>query len=279
MTVAAIDRCISMIELLASVSEPMELSEIAAQVGLPTSGAHRTLATLMSRGWVTQDPATQNYGLSLRMGLLAFRNLDAQYVPDVANEVLRKLAAKTQEYCRLAVAENGGLTWIARAQGARHGLRYDPEMGVDVILHATATGKAWLANLPEADALKLAYAEGFGTVEGMGPNYIRDIDTFRQHLNSARVKGYATAVDEGEAGATALAVPFFSNDTPEAAMVGTISVAGPTLRVRPARYAEISRELKLAARELSAIWPLRIRQRDFNMGDFSTGHQKAGLGQ
>ena len=267
MTVAAIDRAISMIELLASVPEPMELSEIAATVGLPTSAAHRTLATLMSRGWVIQDPATQNYGLSLRLGLLAFRNLDARYVPDLANEVLRKLAAKTKEYCRLAIAENGSITWVARAQGARHGLRYEPDMGAEIVLHATANGKAWLSTLPEAEALKLAFAEGLGTLKGMGPNYITDIDTFRQHLNSARIKGYATAVEEGEAGTTAIAVPFFNSDAPDAAVAGTISVAGPTLRLRPSRHAEIIKELQLAAREISAIWPLRVRQRDVAMPD------------
>ena len=267
MTVAAIDRTISMIELLASVSEPMELSEIASTVGLPTSAAHRALATLMSRGWVVQDPATQNYGLSLRLGLLAFRNLDARYVPDLANEVLRKLAARTQEYCRLAIAENGGITWVARAQGARHGLRYEPDMGAEIVLHATANGKAWLSTLPEAEALKLAFAEGLGTLTGMGPNYITDVDTFRQHLNSARIKGYATAVDEGEPGTTAIAVPFFCNDSPDAAVAGTISVAGPTMRLCQARYAEMVKELQLASREISAMWPLRIRQRDQAMPD------------
>ncbi|AKI01802.1 transcriptional regulator, IclR family [Hoeflea sp. IMCC20628] len=267
MTVAAIDRAISMIELLASVPESMELSEIAATVGLPTSAAHRTLATLMSRGWVIQDPASQTYALSLRMGLLAFRNLDTRYIPDLANEVLHKLAAKTQEYCRLAMADNGGLTWIARAQGARQGLRYDPDMGAEIVLHATANGKAWLSTLTEAEALKMAFVEGLGTLKGMGPNYITDVDSFRQHLNSARLNGYATAVDEGEAGATALAVPFFCSEAPDAAVAGTISVAGPTLRMRPARYAEISRELQVAAREMTAIWPLRIRQRDFTARD------------
>ena len=30
-------------------------------------------------------------------------------------------------------------------------MRYDPPMGVDVVLHATATGKAWLATLPEEE--------------------------------------------------------------------------------------------------------------------------------
>lgn len=263
MTVAAIDRSISIIELLAGEAEPIELSEIAARMGLPTSAAHRALATLMARGWVVQDPATQHYVLSLRMGMLAFRNLDARFIPDVAQTALRKLAAKTEEYCRLAVVDDGRLTWISRSQGARQGLRYDPDMGADIVLHATANGKAWLATMPEAEALHLVYAEGLGTLKNMGPNYVTDIDTFRRHLAQTRAQGFATAIDEAEVGTTALAVPFHMDGSDDAPVAGTISIAGPTLRIHPARYPDLVHELHQTAREISAIWPLRVRQRDF----------------
>lgn len=265
MTVAAIDRSISIIEVLAAEAEPIELSEIAARVDLPTSAAHRTITTLMTRGWVVQDPTTQRYSLSLRMGMLAFRNLDARFVPDVAQAALRRLATKTQEYCRLAVVDDGKLTWISRAQGARQGLRYDPDMGGELILHATANGRAWLATLPEEEALRMVYAEGLGTRPNMGPNYVTDIDTFRQHLARSRRNGFATVVDEAEMGTSAIAVPFYSNGDTGAPVAGTISVAGPSLRINAARFAELSQDLHQTAREISEIWPLRIRQRDFTM--------------
>lgn len=265
MTVAAIDRSISMIEVLAAEAEPIDLSEIAARVGLPTSAAHRTIVTLMERNWVVQEQATQKYSLSLRMGMLAFRNLDARLVPDVAHAALRKLAEKTQEYCRLAVIDDRKLTWILRAQGARPGLRYDPDMGTEIVLHATANGRAWLSTMPEAEAMRLVFAEGFGTLTNMGPNYVTDIDDFRKQLAQTRAQGYAIVVEEAEIGTSALAVPFYSNGEEGAQVAGTISVAGPSLRISPARFDELSQDLLQTAREISAIWPLRIRQRDFTM--------------
>ena len=263
--VAAIDRSISMIEVLAAEAEPIDLSDIATQVDLPASAAHRTIVTLIERGWVIQDSATQKYSLSLRMGMLAFRNLDVRFVPDVAQAVLRKLADKTWEYCRLAVIDDGKLMWISRAQGARPGLRYDPDMGAEIVLHATANGKAWLSTMPEAEAMRLVFAEGFGTRTNMGPNYVTDIDTFRQQLAQTRTQGFATVVDEAEMGMTAIAVPFYSDGGEGAQVAGTISVAGPSLRIKPSRFGEVSQDLNEAAREISAIWPLRIRQRDFSM--------------
>lgn len=272
MTVAAIDRSISVIEVLAAAAEPLDLSEIAAKVDLPASAAHRTIATLMKRDWVVQDTSTQKYSLSLRMGMLAFRNLDSRFVPDVVQSALRKLAHDTQEYCRLAVIDNGRLIWISRAQGARPGLRYDPDMGAEPVLHATANGKAWLSTFPEAEAVRMVYAEGFGTKTNMGPKYVTDIDTFRQHLVQCREQGFATAIEEAEVGTTALAVPFYTNIDESAEVAGTISVAGPSLRITPSRFAELSTQLHATAREISAIWPLRIRQRDYSMGVPASGN-------
>ena len=48
------------------------------------------------------------------------------------------------ELVRLSYVEDGRLIWIAKAQGSKSNLRYDPITGHDVPLHVTAMGKAWL---------------------------------------------------------------------------------------------------------------------------------------
>ncbi len=259
--VAAVDRCLSLIEVLAGESEPVELTDMAERVGLPVSAAHRIVSTLVRRGWVVQDPASQNYALSLRLSTLAFRNLDARAVPDIVQAVLDRLARRTREYCRLAIVEGEDLVWVARAQGATASLRYDPDMGQEIVLHATANGKAWLATLPEAEALRIVCARGFGSVRPLGPDSVSDVDELRAHLAATREQGYATAIEEAEAGTAAIAVPFYANDITDAPVAGTISVAGPVLRIGPDRYEELGRELRQAAEEVASVWPLRARQR------------------
>ncbi len=261
MSVVAIERCLELIELLAGEAEPRELSVLAGRLGIPPSAAHRMLATLVQCGWVIQDKSNQKYALSLRLSTLAFRNLDARAVPDVVQAVLDKLARQTQEYCRLAIVEGEDLVWVARAQGARAGLRYDPDMGQEIVLHATANGKAWLSTLPENEALRIVCARGFETRRPIGPHAVTDVDSLRRHLDETRSRGFATAVDEGEPGTAALAVPFYADTSPGAPVAGTISVAGPILRISPERYEDLGRELISAAHEISAIWQLRIRQR------------------
>ncbi|MEZ5931935.1 MAG: IclR family transcriptional regulator [Alphaproteobacteria bacterium] len=261
MTVAAVDRCLSLIEVLAGEAAPLELSELALRVGLPNSAAHRILSTLMARGWVVQDEASQNYALSLRLGLLAFRHLDASTTPDIVQNVLDQLARRTGEYCRLALLEGENLVWVARAQGATGGLRYDPDMGQEIVLHATANGKAWLATLPENEALRIVCARGFGAPHGLGPRAMGSVDELRCHLARTRRQGYATAIEEAEAGTAALAVPFFCDIGETAPVAGTISVAGPLLRIRPERYDELGAALHDAAGEIARHWPLMTRLR------------------
>jgi len=266
MTVAAIDRCLSLIETLAGEAAPLDLGEIAERIGMPKSATHRLLATLKARSWVVQDPVGQGYALSLHLSTLAFRNLDARQVPDLAQSVLDALAERTGEYCRLAIVEGEGLAWVARAQGARSGLRYDPDMGQEVVLHATATGKAWLATLPENDALRIVCARGFVADRPLGPRSMTTVDALRRHLAETRKRGYAMALEEGEPGTVAFAVPFRAAPRPGAPVVGTISVAGPLARIGPERYQAIGAALGSAAAEVEALWPLRARQRGARPG-------------
>ncbi|RYE87701.1 MAG: IclR family transcriptional regulator [Hyphomicrobiales bacterium] len=259
MTIAAVERAFKLLEALADEAEGADLTVLAERLDLPVSATHRLLATLGERGFVRQDPQSGAYGLTLKLSQLAFRNLDLRGLPDAGQIVLDGLARATREYCRLAVIEGESLTWIARAQGATAGLRYEPPMGMGIVLHATATGKAWLASLPEAEALRIVCARGFDGEGRTGPNALGDVDALRQHLGETRSRGYALAVEEGEIGTVAMATTFRAGPDAGASVAGTLSVAGPLPRMNEARRSEIAAALATAAQEMAAIWPLRRR--------------------
>jgi DNA-binding IclR family transcriptional regulator len=265
MSTTAVERCLSVVEALVDESAGVSLVDLAARLDMPNSAIHRTLAILASRGYVRQDPATQAYALTLRLSTLGFRLLGARHLPDAGQLALQRLAEQTGEYCRLAVVDGNGLTWIARAQGSTQGLRYEPPMGGEVVLHATATGKAWLATLPEDEALRLVVARGFpiplGAEPGrLGKAVVRTIDELRTQLKETRRRGYGLAVEEGEPGIVAMAAAFRASENSRAAIAGTVSVAGPLLRLGPTRREKIAPLLAAAAHDLSALWPLRQHQ-------------------
>jgi IclR family transcriptional regulator, acetate operon repressor len=168
---------------------------------------------------------------------------------DAAQPVLDRLAQESGELVRLTVVDGESLTWVAKAQGARSGHRYDPEMGGHPTLFCTASGQAWLATLDEDVAVKLAVKQGFGRLDQHGPNAPRTISEFTEALKRARDAGYALVEESAEAGTSAMAAAIIHPRIGRA--IGTVSIAGPTFRLSAQRMLELAPSLRAAAAELS----------------------------
>ena len=247
-----LSRCVAVIELMAAGTAPLRLSEIAQALDLPKSATHRLLRELVALGWVTQEAAEGRYRLSLRFALLGSRGLSATGLPDLARPLLRALADSTRELVRMTLASGEGLSWIAAAQGAPPGLMYQPAMDGTLVLHATANGKAYLAALPPEPALRLARRGGLGKIRPT-PATLHQERALLAELERVRRAGYAVAVEEAEPGVTAVAVAIVP---PGTGPVGSVSVAGPSLRLPSARIPALAALLTETAAALAAGWPI-----------------------
>lgn len=262
-----IERALAILELLADHPRGLSLSDIGQQLGIAKSATHRILTRLVARDFVEQDVLTQHYRISVRLAALGFRYLAGSGVHEVCQPELDRLAAETGEFVRLAVVSGERLTFIAEAQGARRGLRYEGQHGRrDVKLHATATGKAWLATLPDEEAIRLVLQQGFGTPEELGPRVIRTVPAVLTELARTRRQGYATALEEADPGVAAMAA-VIRGIGPGAPAVGTIAIVGPIIRLTRKRMGEIAPSLLAAAGKLSSLWPIGRTQVRLAVGD------------
>ena len=105
--------------------------------------------------------------------------------------MLERLAKESGELVRLAIVDGDRLTWVAKAQGTRKGLRCDPDMGVDARLSCTASGHAWLMTLSDERALELVGRQGFGQPKDYGPKAPTTVKALLAVLNAARTRGFA----------------------------------------------------------------------------------------
>lgn len=251
------ERCLSIVQLLAEEAGQMSLGEIAGRLGLPKSGVHRLLSTLVDFGWAEQDPATSLYRLTMRLAIVGQRFYLATGIPDVCQPLLDALARTSREFVRLTVVDGNELVWVAHAQGASVGLVYQPALASDVVpLHATASGKVWLASMPIETATRLALGnERFGEIGAHGPNVVRTLEDLLREIETTRTAGYGRAVNEGEPGVSAVAVAIRTD--PDGPVVGTVSVAGPSIRLTGERITQLVPDLEETAAALAAVWPLR----------------------
>ncbi len=241
-------RCGDVVAFMAAAGAPCRLSEVAAALDLPKSATHRLLRELCDLGWVEQSGEDGPYALTLRFALLGHRVLQASRLPDLVQPVLDGLAAQTRELVRITVATEQGLVWFAFAQGAPPGLVYQPAMNSEVLLHATANGKAYLSTLNDADARQLAQRGGLGERRPT-PRTLTTPAGLQEALAEVRARGYAVAMEEAEPGITAVAVPIRHAGRPA---LGTVSVAGPSIRIGSGRIPALAASLRDAAATLGS---------------------------
>jgi IclR family transcriptional regulator, acetate operon repressor len=245
-----LERTLGILEHLSAHSQGRPLAAIADELGLPRSAAHRLLSDLCRCGYVRQLRAQGDYVLTTKLVALGLHFLSDSGVIDIAQPLLDRLAETSGEFVRLGVIDNQQLTWVAKAQGARRGLRYDPEMGMEARLSCTASGHAWLLTLPEDKAIELVARQGIGSRDEFGPNAPRSVRELLTMLSAARKRGFSLTQETFVAGMTAMAAPVRRPGQPA---VGVISIAGPAARFTEARMLALAPTLLAAADELAAV--------------------------
>lgn len=248
-----IERTLGVLEALSEDADGLPLLIIAERLGIPKSAAHRICHELIRLGHVRQDPASQRYQLTTRLVALSLRYLSSTGASDIVQPILDRLAEQSGELVRLSVIEGSRLTWIAKAQGARSGLRYDPDMGKEAPLFCTASGHAWLAALSDEEALALIASQGMETDHPLGPNAPRSKEAVLEHLHQTRKRGYSWTHDSMGPGTAAMAalVRHPRDRHPQ----GVLSIAGPSVRLDEQRVKELGPALMTAAEELSQATP------------------------
>lgn len=245
---SARDRALAIVELLVQHVYGLPMSEIADQLDIPRTAVHRVLADLKETGYVKQDPRTSHYRLTVKLASLGLSYLAASGITDATQPLLDDLAEASAELVRLAVIEDDRLIWVAKAQGARGGLRYDPDAGADVYLPATANGLAWLAAESDERALALISSQGLDRIRDHGPGAPQSLKTLMEQLEQTRQRGYASVFDAYEAGTSAMAVAIRAGDASEP--IATVSIAGPSIRMTEARMQALAPLLVQCAQEL-----------------------------
>jgi DNA-binding IclR family transcriptional regulator len=240
--IQSIDRAVELLEAIAGAPEPETGPALADASGLNRSTAWRILATLEHHGLVERDPDSNRYSLGFAVLKLAAA---AGHEPLVrlAHPVLRRLADATGETVNVAVARRLELVYADQVQ-ARHVMAPN-WLGHTVPLHATSTGKAFLAALPseELDALLRAPLERFTDTT------ITDPDALRGELERVRDHGYA--VSHGELEPALWGVSAAARDA-AGRPAAVVSVWGADARVRE-RLDELGERASAAARELQAL--------------------------
>jgi DNA-binding IclR family transcriptional regulator len=251
-----LERSLAVLEKLAVHPEGCSLSAIAGAANMPVSAAHRLLVDLSRCGYVRQDRDHGEYTLTIKLVALGLGFLSRSGIVDVAQPLLDSLADQCGELVRLAVVDGNDLIFVAKAQGAKSGLRYDPDMGLSVPLSCSAAGHAWLSTMSEDKALEMVARQGFGAPAEYGPKAPTGAKALMPFIRNARKRGFSMIVEVFAPGMTAMAAPIRG---PNGNAIGVITIAGPLFRLTEERMLALGPGLIAAATavaETSSASPL-----------------------
>jgi IclR family acetate operon transcriptional repressor len=236
----AIDRGAELLVRVLEAEAPVALTELASASGIPKSTASRLLSALERQGLVEQDGARGRLRPGPAILRVAERSLLERNVVEVARPSLEVLADASGETINLAVPALHGVEHVAQVESI-HFLGAGQWLGQTVAFHSTANGKVFMAfgraPLPSEPLRRLTAAT------------ITDPARLRAQLATVRREGFAEAVDELEIGLAAIAAPVRAS---AGEVVAALSITGPTIRMTPARIAELRPRLISEARVLSA---------------------------
>jgi len=189
---ASVVKALTILDRLGQAPRGLRLTDLAEQMGLPESTAHRLLASLAELGYVQQRPPADVYTLGWKIVTLA-RALDSQLrlVLDL-RPYLERLLARVSHTVNLAVLQDTQVMYVESLVPARMMSLYTPP-GALVPIHATSLGKALLSCLPpaELDALLPRLA-----LDARTSHTITGRDELRAEIEATRRRGFA--LDRGE---------------------------------------------------------------------------------
>ena len=154
-TIQSVERALDILEILADADGELPLNELAAGAQLNASTCHHLLATLVKRGYAGQTSRTRSYFLGPRVTELSDSRLKQFNLSEIAMPELRRLNDTTLESVHLAVLQGASLVTFAKLD-SKLPIRVGSDDGMKAdAAHATATGKAILAWLPEPEIARV----------------------------------------------------------------------------------------------------------------------------
>jgi DNA-binding IclR family transcriptional regulator len=232
-SVQSLDRAFNLLEALAAGGE-LGVTELAARTGLVPSTAHRLLATLAKRGYVTQSAVSGRYLLGYKLIEIA-SGLEHRLsrLRAIARPHLERIQQATGETTNLVVLDGDHVVYVDQVEGSRS-VRMFTVVGTAALAHTTASGKAIMAFGPP-ELVTSRYA-GRDALERLTARTLTTLEALEDDLARIRRRGYAIDNEEHEEGVGCVAVPLYDHSgRPCAAM----SVSGPSARILHADTTEL----------------------------------------
>lgn len=240
----AVTRALGMLEAVASLGRPATLHEIAELQNVPIATAFRLCGRLEEAGYLIRHGGSRRYILGARLIRLGLDVVRASGQNLERRRILTEVVEAIGETCNLTTLVGSEVVYIDRVE-TRWPLRLHLEPGSRVPLHCTASGKLFLAYMPEEPRQRMLAHLPFTAYT---PATITSAKAIARELQRIEAAGFSTDNEEFLAGLIAVAVPLRYRD---GAVFAALACHAPVARLKLAQAKALVPLLQQAAAKLS----------------------------
>lgn len=147
--IQSVSHALDVLEELCKARGEVGVTELSKRLKLHKNNVFRLLATLELRGYVEQNPATEDYRLGVKSLQLGQAYLGQSDLVARAYPIIKELAEATGETVSLAVLQNGQVQFPVSIESKRP-VRVNPRIAVSFPAKMNAAGRLLTAQLPDA---------------------------------------------------------------------------------------------------------------------------------
>lgn len=222
MDVKTAARTLDLFEAFTGECKPLSLSDIARAIGAPVSSCFGLVKTLENRGYLYSFGARRAFYPTRKMLENVRRIAAHDPLADIARPVLEELSVRSGETVLFARRAGDSVVYVDVIESG-HKIRYAAQAGESFPIHCSATGKAILASLPEAERRALL---GRLKLERITPSTITRKPALLKELAESTERGWFVNRGEHVEDVMAVAVPVQVQGE-----ICAIGVAGPIQRL------------------------------------------------
>jgi IclR family acetate operon transcriptional repressor len=221
-----IDRIVSVMERVAASRSGLTLSEVARETNLAPATCHRLLSSLAESGLVDRQEATKTWRPGIALIRIAAAVVPGEGMGPLVDRGLTRLRDTWQEFLFLGVLSDDQVVCARSISTSEtHRISISIPIGRRLVMHASASSRAILAELPAAEAKRLLSA---APRRRYTSETVTSLPALMRELDAVRDRGYAACINELEYGMStfAVAVAGLPGEPPRA-----LAVVGPGARL------------------------------------------------
>ncbi|WP_068298277.1 IclR family transcriptional regulator [Pararhodobacter sp. CCB-MM2] len=245
-TVQSVDRALALLEALGGRAEGARLSDLAREVGLAPSTAHRLLTTLERNGFAQFDPNHTRWHVGRKAFSVGVAFGNWQSFIAAAMPFLRRLRDTTRETANLGILQESEVITVAQVE-SREIIRATASPGGRTPVLNSGMGKAIIATWPDDAIEALVDRHGF---RPLTRHSLHDREALWSEIARIRKRGFAYDNEEFTRGMRCVAAVVWS---PSGEPLGGLSVSALSLRLAQADMPALGARIRDQALALTAV--------------------------